>query len=75
MPLHQFHDKKGVFNNEKMKVLKEWLGCDHVLKHNEMYLFVETLQGHEFKELPLKEEWDEEHAMDSVLNNILGDDE
>jgi hypothetical protein len=56
MPLHQFHDKKGVFNNEKMKVWKEWLGCDHVLKHNEMYLFVETLPEHEFEELPQEEE-------------------
>jgi len=56
MPLHQFHDKAGVFNNEKMKVWKEWLGCDHVLKHNEMYLFVETLPAHEFEELPQDEE-------------------
>jgi len=56
MPLHQFHDKAGVFNNEKMKVWKEWLGCDHVLKHNEMYLFVETLPEHEFEELPQEEE-------------------
>ena len=56
MPLHQFHDKAGVFNNEKMKVWKEWLGCDHVLKHNEMYLFVETLPAHEFEELPQEEE-------------------
>lgn len=51
MPLHQFHDKTGVFNNNKMKAWKEWLGCDHVLKHNEMYLFVETLQGYEFEEV------------------------
>lgn len=49
MPLHQFHDKTGVFNNEKMKAWKEWLGCDHVLKHNNMYLFVETLPEHEFE--------------------------
>jgi hypothetical protein len=39
-----------------MKVWKEWLGCDHVLKHNEMYLFVETLPAHEFEELPQDEE-------------------
>jgi len=56
MPLHQFYDKAGVFNNEKMKVWKEWLDCDHVLKHNEMYLFVETLPAHEFEELPQEEE-------------------
>lgn len=56
MPLHQFHDKAGVFNNEKMRVWKEWLNCDHVLKHNEMYLFVETLPTHEFEELPQNEE-------------------
>ena len=56
MPLHQFHDKAGVFNNDKMKVWKEWLGCDHVLKHNEMYLFVETLPAYEFEELPQEEE-------------------
>lgn len=51
MPLHQFHDKTGAFNNEKMKTWKEWLGCDHVLKHNNMYLFVETLSEHEFEEV------------------------
>ena len=51
MPLHQFHDKAGVFNNDKMKIWKEWLNCDHVLKHNEMYLFVETLPAHEFEEI------------------------
>jgi hypothetical protein len=51
MPLHQFHDKTGVFNNEKMKAWKEWLNCDHVLKHNEMYLFVETIPEHEFEEI------------------------
>ena len=51
MPLHQFHDKAGVFNNEKLKAWKEWLGCDHVLKHNEMYLFVETLLEHEFEDI------------------------
>jgi hypothetical protein len=56
MPLHQFHDKTGIFNNEKMKVWKQWLGCDHVLKHNEAYLFVETIPEHEFEDLPHVEE-------------------
>jgi hypothetical protein len=51
MPIHQFHDKTGIFNNEKMKAWKLWLGCDHVLKHNEVYLFVETLFEHEFEEI------------------------
>jgi len=51
MPLHQFHDKTGVFNNDKMKAWKEWLNCDHVLKHNEVYLFVETISEQEFEEI------------------------
>jgi len=55
MPLHQFHDKAGVFNNEKMKAWKQWLGCDHVLKHNNMYLFVETLPEYEFEEVKEEE--------------------
>ena len=71
MQLHQFHDKTGTFNNEKLKTWKEWLGCDHVLKHNEVYLFVETIPEHEFEELP---QWDKEHALDLVLNNILEED-
>jgi hypothetical protein len=56
MPLHQFHDKTGIFNNEKMKVWKQWLGCDHVLKHNEAYLFVEIIPEQEFEDLPHVEE-------------------
>jgi hypothetical protein len=68
MPLHQFHDKAGVFNNEKMKVWKEWLGCDHVLKHNEMYLFVETLPAHEFEELPQEEEKPKEIQQEIIEN-------
>ncbi|MDB4232255.1 hypothetical protein N9795_00965 [Candidatus Pelagibacter sp.] len=51
MPLYQFHDKQGVFNNEKMKAWKYWLECDHVLKHNEAYLFVETIPAYEFEDI------------------------
>ena len=51
MPIHQFHDKTGIFNNEKMKAWKLWLGCDHVLKHNEAYLFVEIIPEYEFKQV------------------------
>lgn len=51
MPLYQFHDKQGVFNNDKLKAWKAWLGCDHVLKHNELYLFVEILPEYEFEEI------------------------
>ena len=52
MPSHQFHDKTGQFNNEKLKAWKEWLNCDHVLKHNEVYLFVEEVEVIEYEELP-----------------------
>jgi hypothetical protein len=68
MPLHQFHDKTGIFNNEKMRIWKEWLGCDHVLKHNEMYLFVETIPEHEFEELPQEEEKPKEIIEDETSN-------
>ena len=44
MPLHQFHDKKGVYNNEKLKAWKQYLGADHVLKVEERYLFVEEIK-------------------------------
>jgi hypothetical protein len=44
IPEHNFHNKDGSLN---MKVLKAWrdhLGGDHVLKNNNNYLIVETIQ-------------------------------
>lgn len=49
MPLHQFQNKNGEFNNEKMKAWKSWLMCDHVLKVDERYLFVEEIKEYEFE--------------------------
>jgi hypothetical protein len=56
MPTHQFHDKKGVYNNEKLKAWKLWLGCDHVLKVEERYLFVEEIKEIEFQIINIENE-------------------
>jgi hypothetical protein len=50
MALHNFLNSDG---NVNMEVLKEWrdhVGCDHVLKHNERFLLVQTIQDAEIDE-------------------------
>ena len=36
---------------EVVKAWMEWLGCDHVLKDQKHFIFVETIQDIEFEEI------------------------
>jgi len=44
MASHNFENKDGSINMEVLKEWRDYLGCDHVLKHNERYLLVQTIQ-------------------------------
>ena len=44
MALHNFLNSDGSVNMEVLKEWRDWLGCDHVLKHNERFLLVQTIQ-------------------------------
>jgi hypothetical protein len=44
MALHNFLNSDGNVNMEVLKEWRDWLGCDHVLKHNERFLLVQTIQ-------------------------------
>jgi hypothetical protein len=44
MALHNFTNKGGDVNTEKLRAWRDYLGCDHVLKHNERFLLVQTIQ-------------------------------
>jgi hypothetical protein len=44
MASHNFENKDGSINMEVLKEWRDWEGCDHVLKHNERYLLVQTIQ-------------------------------
>ena len=50
MALHNFLNKDGSVNMEVLKAWRDWLGCDHVLKHNERFLIVQTIQDAEIYE-------------------------
>jgi hypothetical protein len=44
MASHNFENKDGSINMEVLKAWRDHMGCDHVLKHNERYLLVQTIQ-------------------------------
>jgi hypothetical protein len=44
MAFHNFENKDGSINMEVLKAWRDHLGCDHVLRHNEQYLLVQTIQ-------------------------------
>jgi hypothetical protein len=44
MALHNFENKDGSINMDVLKAWRDYLGCDHVLRHNERYLLVQTIQ-------------------------------
>jgi hypothetical protein len=50
MALHNFTNKGGDVNTEKLRAWRDYLGCDHVLKHNERFLLVQTIQEAEIDE-------------------------
>ena len=44
MAFHNFENSNGSINMEVLKAWRDHLGCDHVLRHNEQYLLVQTIQ-------------------------------
>ncbi len=44
MPEHNFKNKDGSINMNVLKAWRDHLKGDHVLRHNERYLIVETIQ-------------------------------
>lgn len=50
IPSHNF-EKKGHLHMDVVKAWMEWLGCDHVLKDQKHFIFVETIQDIEFEEI------------------------
>jgi hypothetical protein len=44
IPEHNFQNKDGSLNMEVLKAWRDHLGGDHVLKNNNRYLIVETIQ-------------------------------
>jgi hypothetical protein len=44
MALHNFLNRDGSVNMEVLKAWRDHMGCDHVLKHNERFLLVQTIQ-------------------------------
>ncbi len=44
MATHNFENKNGSINMEVLKAWRDYLGCDHVLRHNDRYLLVQTIQ-------------------------------
>jgi hypothetical protein len=50
IPEHNFKNKDGSFNLDVLKVWRDYLGGDHVLKQNNYYLIVETIQEIEYED-------------------------
>lgn len=44
MAFHNFENKNGSINMEVLKAWRDYMGCDHVLRHNDRYLLVQTIQ-------------------------------
>jgi hypothetical protein len=49
IPEHNFKNKDGTINLEVLKAWRDYLGGDHVLKDNDRYLIVETIQEIEYE--------------------------
>jgi len=50
MASHNFENKDGSINMEVLKAWRDHMGCDHVLKHNDRFLLVQTIQDAEIDE-------------------------
>jgi hypothetical protein len=50
VPTHNFENKDGSVNMEVLKAWRDHVGCDHVIKHNERFLLVQTIQEAEIDE-------------------------
>lgn len=49
MPEHNFKNRDGSFNMNVLKAWRDHLGGDHVLKQNDRYLIVQTIQEIEYE--------------------------
>ena len=49
--VHSVSDKNGVVNMEVLKGWRDYLGGDHVLRHNDAFLICETVQEPEWEEI------------------------
>lgn len=50
MPEHNFQNKDGSLNMDVLKAWRDHLDGDHVLKNNDRYLIVQTIQDIEIEE-------------------------
>jgi hypothetical protein len=50
MAFHNFENSNGSINMDVLKAWRDWEGCDHVLRHNEQFLLVQTIQDAEIDE-------------------------
>ena len=44
MAFHNFENSNGSINMDVLKTWRDHMGCDHVLRHNEQFLLVQTIQ-------------------------------
>lgn len=47
LKIHNVSDKNGNLNMEWLKAWRDYLGGDHVLRHNDAFLICETIQDAE----------------------------
>ena len=50
LPIGKFEDG-NVLNKDKVKVFRDWLGSDHVLRDAHHFIFCETIQDVEYEEI------------------------
>ena len=50
VPIEKFEDG-NVLNKDKVKVFRDWLGSDHVLRDAHHFIFCETIQDVEYEEI------------------------
>jgi hypothetical protein len=50
MAFHNFENSNGSINMDVLKAWRDHLKGDHVLKHNDKFLIVETIQDAEIEE-------------------------
>jgi hypothetical protein len=50
MAFHNFENSNGSINMDVLKAWRDYFRCDHVLRHNEHYLLVQTIQDAEIEE-------------------------
>ena len=51
----KFEQSTNLLNMDKVKVVRDWLGIDHVLRDQTHFLFCETIQDIEFEEIIYEE--------------------